>query len=357
VIRIPAILALLFATASGAQSLPGQLTDAELWKLIGTISEPGGSFHMDNFTSNEPEVGRLSTLLRETGRVGGVYMGVGPEQNFSYIAAIKPRMAFIVDIRRQAVVQHLMYKAMFELSKDRADFIAMLFGLPRPTGIDSTMRIDQIWPLFHAVMPSVAKHDADYQKILTHLTKTHGFALTREETALLKYVFDAFYANGPFVSAGRGRGGAGGSGQRGNFVTLTVATDNAGHISTFLGTEAAYRTVKSLQARNLIVPVSGNFGGPQAIRRVGEYVREHRATITAFYVSNVERYLFEDRLWRAFYDNVATLPLTARSVFIRPYGYREHHTTTSGLCPIQGYLKAVSAGRVTRNADALRCTQ
>ena len=59
---------------------------------------------------------------------GGVYMGVGPEQNFTYIAAIRPAMAFIVDIRRQAVMQHLMFKAMFELAKDRADFISLLFA-------------------------------------------------------------------------------------------------------------------------------------------------------------------------------------------------------------------------------------
>ena len=58
----------------------------------------------------------------------GVYLGVGPEQNFTYIAAIRPRIAFITDIRRGNLHLHLMYKALFELSANRADFVARLFN-------------------------------------------------------------------------------------------------------------------------------------------------------------------------------------------------------------------------------------
>src|SRR3954462_1223835 len=125
--------AMLASAPAGAQQhLPDSLSDADFWKLMSTISEPGGYFQMDNWTSNEMEVGALFSALRAGGHTGGVYMGVGPEQNFSYIAAVKPAMAFIVDIRRQAVMQHLMYKAIFAMSKDRADFVSMLFSLPRP---------------------------------------------------------------------------------------------------------------------------------------------------------------------------------------------------------------------------------
>jgi len=105
--------AVLTAAALPA-ALPDRLSDDEFWKTISDISEPGGYFRItDNFTSNEREVGQLSTMLREAGIKGGVYIGVGPEQNFSYIAAIRPAMAFVIDIRRQAVMQHLMFKAIF----------------------------------------------------------------------------------------------------------------------------------------------------------------------------------------------------------------------------------------------------
>ena len=61
-------------------------------------------------------------------------MGVGPEQNFTYIAVTRPAIAFIVDIRRGNLDLHLMYKALFELSADRADFVSRLFSRKRPAG-------------------------------------------------------------------------------------------------------------------------------------------------------------------------------------------------------------------------------
>src|SRR5579871_1368443 len=122
-----------------APGLPDKLSDADFWALEQQISEPGGYFRItDNFTSNEPEIGQIFTLIRERGIKGGVYMGVGPEQNLTYIAAVRPVMAFICDIRRQAVMQHLMFKAVFELAPDRADFISLLFSKPRPAGLDRT---------------------------------------------------------------------------------------------------------------------------------------------------------------------------------------------------------------------------
>src|ERR1043165_6840437 len=137
---VPAVLLNAQATqAKAAAALPARLTDQDFWNLVTDISEPGGYFQItDNYTSNEPEIGSIFTLLRQQNKSGGVYIGVGPEQNLTYIAAIKPAMAFVIDIRRQAVMQHLMFKAMFEMSRDRADFISLLFSKPRPAGLDES---------------------------------------------------------------------------------------------------------------------------------------------------------------------------------------------------------------------------
>ena len=113
--------------------------------------------------------------------------------------------------------------------------------------------------------------------------------------------------------------------------------------------------MKSLQDKNLVVPVSGDFGGPKAIRAIGAYLKKQGGTVSAFYLSNVEQHLcFRDGKQRAFYDNVATLPLNDASVFIRPYSLR---SSQAPLCGIAGYLKAVVAGRVVSNYDALACTR
>src|SRR4029079_12794405 len=120
--------------------------------LVDSISEPGGFFQIqDNFTSNEREIGQIFTMLRDRGVRGRLYLGVGPEQNLTYIAAIRPKMAFIVDIRRQAVMQHLMFKAIFEMAPDRAEFISLLFGKPRPPICSADTSIQRIWELYRNV--------------------------------------------------------------------------------------------------------------------------------------------------------------------------------------------------------------
>src|SRR6187402_1670366 len=113
-----------------AAALPERLTDQEFWKLIGDLSEPGGSFRSDNLLSNEVWLQYVIPDLLNVAKPGRVYMGVGPEQNFTYIAALKPAMAFIVDVRRGNLQMHLMYKALFEMSADRPDFVSRLFSRP-----------------------------------------------------------------------------------------------------------------------------------------------------------------------------------------------------------------------------------
>ncbi len=67
----------------------------------------------------------------------------------------------------------------------------------------------------------------------------------------------------------------------------------------------------------MVVPVVGDFGGPKAIRAVGTYLKAQGAVVAAFYLSNVEQYLYQDGKWNAFCRNVAALPLDASSTFIR----------------------------------------
>jgi len=370
VARIGLLLALLTFSAAwsvvvpaqtalqrGPAPLPERLGDAEFWKLVSDISEPGGYFRLsDNFTSNEREIGRLFTMLRDQGVSGGVYLGVGPEQNFTYIAAIHPTMAFVVDIRRQAVMQHLMFKAIFELASDRADFISLLFAKPRPAKIDGATPIQQIWDAYAQVASDSAMATKNYTVIVDHLTKKHRFTFTAEESAQLQMVFGAFYAFGPAIST-RGAPGGRGGGYGVTFADLTsYSMDDAGQPQSFLSTEDNFAYVKALQEKNLIVPVSGDFGGPKAIRAIGAYLREHSGVVSAFYVSNVEQYLFQDAKQREFYDNVATLPVSEKSVFIRPYALRRG-TVNEALCPITAFIAAVQAGRIYSNNESLACVR
>jgi hypothetical protein len=140
--------------------------------------------------------------------------------------------------------------------------------------------------------------------------------------------------------------------------------------------------------RNLILLAVGDFGGRHALASIGRWLSERGATLNAFYVSNVEQYLFTpDSKWRSFYENVGRLPLDSSSVFIRPTGdgvapweavsppqpsassrpqapgvgldtipaRMSPRNGTPQLCPILSFLELVRESRIGRFSDVAKC--
>jgi len=316
-VRIAGItLCLFFSVGFSAEQLPSRITDQAFWKLITDTSEAGGTFVSDNFVSNELAVQEVLTSLTEGRKPGGVYLGVGPEQNFTYIAALKPKIAFVFDIRRQNLLEHLTYKALFEMSTDRADFLSRLFSRRRPPDLDKDSSAVVLFDAFDDVAADPDLYQENLGAIKHRLTGEHGFALSMEDELSIGNIFRAFYVGGPNLTY---------SGPRPpvrtilpTYEELMTDSDSTGKARSFLASEENFHAVQQLEKNNLIIPIIADFAGPTAIRSVGRYLKEHSATVTAFYVSNVEQYLFMNEGWKIFYANVATLPLDSNSVFIRP---------------------------------------
>jgi hypothetical protein len=300
-----------------APSIPAALSDKDFWALTEAVSEPAGSFPSDNFLSNERGYQTVIPELLTLARPGGVYLGVGPEQNFPYIVALKPRLAIIFDVRRGNLHEHLLYKAVFELSKDRADFLSRLFCRERPTGLTATTSVAAMMAAYQAVRPSEDLYAANLAAVRDQLTKKHGFALHPDDLEGIAYVYrNAFFAGGPMLSMNTNRRGSGCCDDNGTYADIQSLHDGTGLNRGFLGSETAWLAVKDLHARNLIVPVVGDFAGPKAIRAVGKYLKERGAVVSAFYLSNVEDWLGRAGTWQPFACNVAALPLDASSTFI-----------------------------------------
>lgn len=304
---------------AAADSLPTRLSDEEFWKLSEEMSEPDGSFRSDNLLSNELYYPEIVPELIARVKTGGVYLGVGPEQNFNYIAAVRPRMAFITDVRRGNLHVQLMYKALFELSADRAEFVSRLFTKPRPSSVPRRSSAAQLMDVYWDIETSPqAAFDRNLHAIQDLLTKTHALPLGKADLDGIAEVYNAFYWFGPAIHySSSGSSGFGRGGSMANYRQLMSATDDRGVERSYLATEEAFAYVKDLQARNLIVPIVGNFGGPRALRAVGQFVREHDATVSVFYLSNVEQYLQQEGLHGQFCGNVASMPLTDESTFVR----------------------------------------
>jgi len=331
------------ARLQGTLRIPDRLTDQEFWRLSSEFSEPDGYFQSDNLVSNERPFQHVVPALRRMKR-GGVYIGVAPDQNFTYIVALEPRIAFIVDIRRGALRQHLMYKALIELSANRADFLSRLLSRRRPAAPLTAASASELFQEFRAITPDEGLYARNLAEIQAHLTKKHGFDLTPEDHQGIQYILGMFYRFGPDLTYSSSTGGRGG-GNRPTYAELQQLTDLEGVNHAYLATEANFRALKSIQERNLIVPVVGDVAGPKALRAVGRYLTERNATVTAYYTSNFEQYLFQGMAWRSFYDNLRTLPLDESSTFIRSA------RGATVLDPIQALLQDVADGRILGYRD------
>jgi hypothetical protein len=298
-------LAMLTAMPRAASKLPSRLSDAEFWQLSTRASESDGYFRSDNLTSNELGFLHVIPELVARTRPGEGYLGVGPEQNYTYIAATRPAMAIIFDVRRGNLLLQLMYKAIFELTKNRADFVSMLFSRPRPDLLAADPTVVGLFNGFNRVPADEALFDRNVNAITERLVKVHGLPLSAAEVNGLRSIYRAFYERGYAVRYSP------------TYADLMTATDLAGAYRSYLASDAAFAVVRDLETANLVVPVVGDFGGPKAIRTIAAYLKAHDATVGAFYLSNVEQYLAQDRKMTAFCKSVATLPLDATSTFIR----------------------------------------
>lgn len=330
--------------------LPAQLTDQEFWRLATEYSEPDGTFHSENLVSNELRFQTVVPPLIKATVPGRAYVGVGSEQNFTYIAAVKPAMAFIVDIRRGNLDLHLLYKAAFELSADRAEFVSRLFSRPKPAGLSATATAAEIFFAYSTIPPSQALYDQNLKEIKSHLMTKHGFKLSEGDLQGIDFVYRAWFRSGPEISYQlTGSNGAGGTP---TYAQLMTTNDGQGTNRSYLATDENFKFIKNLETRNLIVPVVGNFGGPKALRAVGAYLKEKKAVVSAFYTSNVEQYLRQDGIWNNFCRSVSTFPLDATSTFIRSErgGFMGAVVAggvnfSSGILPIQPELSKCAAAR------------
>ena len=328
---------LVFIIISAVQSVPSgrsaapppkELSDRQFWTLSKDWSEEDGVFRSDNLLSNETSFQYVIPALLKTAKQGGVYLGVGPEQNFTYIAALKPAMAIIIDIRHGNLDVQLMYKALFELSKDRGDFVSRLFSRKRPNGLTEKSTVSEIFTEYLAAEGNKEIYDENLKAIEDVLMKKHGFPLTSGDLEGIRWALGNYYQFGPAINyssslsasvpptiVGATGGGFGNNGV--TYASLMMSDDGFGQSRSFLASQENFEFLKDIEARNLVIPVVGDFGGNKAIRAVGSYLKSVDARVSAFYLSNVEQFLVQDGKWNTFCASTAALPLDATSSFIR----------------------------------------
>jgi hypothetical protein len=330
-----------------AASPPAQseaLTPGQFAELFQRLSEPGGGFYSDNYVSNETSYLQVASELDKRA-IGGAYLGVGPEQNLSYIAITRPRLAFIVDIRRDNALLHLLYKGLFELADSRADFLALLLGREQVAASPTGLTVTEVVERAQAMPRDSDLHMRAHRRIVSLLVEELALGLSEDDLTRLAEIHQAFFVgqldlkfewhkdNGTNYPSLR---------------ELLLATDAGGRKRGFLASEDSFGFVKQLHSQHRIIPVVGDFAGDRALQQIAEELERRAIPLAVFYVSNVEQYLVKSRSrWQGWRRNLAALPRTDSAVFVRSYlaGDKQHpaqmpdHRTATLLQPIARMLE------------------
>ena len=292
---------------------------------VARLSETPGYFDSDNLISNETSYLHAVSHLR-SGRVsGGAYIGVGPDQSFSYIAAIRPTVAFMIDIRRDNMLMHLMFKALFQRSSNRFEYLARWTGRIIPPGVRSwdAVPIDSI--LTYVDSLPVDPHGAETDSIIATVRR-YGIPFAVADTSTIRRFHNEFIRQGldlRFTSSGRA--------PRYYYPTLRqliLERDLEGDKANYLVSEDSWRFLKDLQGRDRVIPVVGNLAGSKAFPAISREISARNERVSALYVSNVEMYIWREGTFGTFAEHAARLPRTERSVIIRSFfggGFGQSH--------------------------------
>ncbi len=351
-LRIASIVVVAFLAGIGSLSTPGfypygsgarlEIDDHEFAKLVENLSEPEGYFNSDNFISNEAGYLKILPLLDQLSVRGGVYLGVGPDQNYSYIAEIRPQLALMVDIRRQNLLEHLYYKALFALSPNRLEFVQRLFGR-RIRAEESKSKGEDITRIVS--MLEAAPRDEQYAagsiRDVERVMHTWQLNLSFGDYRSIEYVARALMDSGPdiqFTSYNRPP-----QSWYPTYGELILATDSDGRRVNYLSSEERFRTIRRLHKENRIIPVVADLAGRSAMANVARELRARRLEISCIYVSNVEFYLFGRYRWNAYVRNMRALPWEPNALIIRSFSNTWHPHPAS----INGFHMTTVLQRVT----------
>ena len=133
-------------------------------------------------------------------------------------------------------------------------------------------------------------------------------------------------------------------------IAISAETDRQGKRWNFLAAEGDFQFVRSLEQRDLVVPVVGDLAGSSALPQIGQLIASRGERLSAFYASNVEFYLFGDGKFSSYVDNLKRLPHSNRSLIIRSVfgGLGQSapgYYSSSLVQPVDELLRGYAAGR------------
>lgn len=275
------------------------------------FSEGDRYFFSDNYISNETS---YLQVIDELEPRGGAYIGVGPEQNFTYIARTRPEIAYIVDIRRGNALLHLLYKAIFHRARNRSEFVARLVG--RESALDESdgATLSQVLDA-GSTRATPEEFDRVHGSLVKYIQVDLGVSLSSKDLETLRETHSAFFEQGLGLRFELHQK----NGRRYPSLRELLEAKSDGGTGSFLQSAAEFEFLRAMQEQHRVVPIVGDFAGDQALARIAQELERRKLSVSVFYTSNVEQYLMEPETWKRWVRNVSALPTNDQSLFIRSY--------------------------------------
>ncbi len=331
----------------GMASQPGENTPYKA--LIDRLSEPpAGPSSADNLITNEDSIASVLDRLGEV-PAGHAYLGVGPDQNFSLIAAARPSTALILDYRTKNRNLHLLHKSLVEASVDRSAYLGRLWA--RSPVIDPAARADagRLMAAF-AAAPMRPEMLAEAQEMVRRSLEEKGFR-----------------AEGDLAEIRKIQARLAGPGPEGRFLALKMypaigrliaMKTRSGHPGHWLADDALFDTVRGLHRSGAILPVVADWAGTQAMPNIAAYLSGLRVKVGCVYVSDVEFFLLRAGVFDRYVANLARLPIADDAVIVRTSTREIDHperlagnSSTTIVRGLKAFLEAARSGGIRRQEN------
>ena len=314
--------------------------DQSIRQVVRDLSEPETGRPADNLLSNEDSVFRVSDQVGRVVPKGGIYLGVGPDQNFTLIAPSEPKLAFVIDFRRRNALVHFLHKALMTLAPTRADYLSRLLArTPRPLPPNPTP--DDLVRAF-ADVPLDRDRLATEIEAVAAILRPLGLLDDAEwpELALIQRKLAGPGLNGRFLALP----------MYPTFGSQIQARDRPNQTAHFLARDAWYQTVRTLESTDRLIPLTGDFLSPTCLPKLADWLRARSLVVAAFYLADVEFFLIRSGHYPEFAAHLARLPWLPDAILIRTSTREIPHpdrlpgaSSTTILRPVAPWLKFLQA--------------
>ena len=248
------------ATAGSGPAAAGDAA-ALAQQAAAPADEPTHTVRRHYMWSNER---RHDLFFADLAGLGGGYLGVGGDQNYTMAAAAQAQVLWLVDLDAAVVRMHRLYAALLTAANTPAEFIALLDPQQQPA-------VERAVAAYYPTLD-----EAERRAILTVY---HAY---REDLSL--------------------------------HLHKTAEYRWAGRAVTWLGDPALFAHIRKLAAARLLVPRHGDLTGPTTMQEIAQAARTARVPMHVLYLSNAESWF---RYGQKFRQNLDALPFDDRALVLR----------------------------------------